>query len=97
MSASPDKFVLWDAAYVLRALSPAERSDFEEHLADCAVCQAAVAELAAIPDQLASLSFADATTFRREWQTPTRTGRREQRTTGCRRSVEGRELRCPRC
>jgi hypothetical protein len=29
----PDKFAQWDAAYVLGALSPAERREFEEHLA----------------------------------------------------------------
>ena len=92
-----DKFVLWDAAYVLHALSPAECCEFEEHLAECGACQVAVDELAVIPDQLASLSFADATTFRREWRELRRTRGREQRPTGCRMSVEWRELRCPRC
>ena len=33
MNTIPDKFAQWDAAYVLGALSPAERREFEEHLA----------------------------------------------------------------
>src|SRR4029450_13226426 len=37
-----DKFAQWDAAYVLGALSPAERREFEEHLSSCKSCQAAV-------------------------------------------------------
>ena len=36
MNAIPDKFADWDAAYVLGALSPAERREFETHLASCA-------------------------------------------------------------
>jgi hypothetical protein len=56
----PDKFAQWDAAYVLGALSPAERREFEEHMAQCAACQAAVSELAALPGLLAQISPADA-------------------------------------
>jgi hypothetical protein len=56
----PDKFAQWDAAYVLGALSPAERREFEEHLASCPSCQAAVSELAALPGLLAQLSPDDA-------------------------------------
>jgi len=56
----PDKFAQWDAAYVLGALSPAERREFEEHLASCPQCQTAVSELAAIPGLLAQVSPADA-------------------------------------
>jgi hypothetical protein len=56
----PDKFAHWDAAYVLGALSPAERREFEEHLASCPQCQTAVSELAAIPGLLAQVSPADA-------------------------------------
>jgi hypothetical protein len=56
----PDKFAQWDAAYVLGALSPAERREFEEHMAHCAACQAAVSELAALPGLLAQISPADA-------------------------------------
>jgi putative zinc finger protein len=60
MNAIPDKFADWDAAYVLGALSPAERRDFEMHLASCPPCQAAVAELAGLPGLLAQVSPADA-------------------------------------
>ncbi len=44
---SPDhaRFAPWDAAYVVGALSSLERRQFEEHLADCAQCRRAVAEL----------------------------------------------------
>jgi len=56
----PDKFAQWDAAYVLGALSPAERREFEEHLATCPHCQAAVSELAGMPGLLAQVSPADA-------------------------------------
>jgi hypothetical protein len=56
----PDKFAQWDAAYVLGALSPAERREFEEHLASCPHCQTEVAELAGVPGLLAQVSPADA-------------------------------------
>jgi len=56
----PDKFAQWDAAYVLGALSPAERREYEEHLASCPACQSAVSELAAIPGLLAQVSPGDA-------------------------------------
>ena len=39
----------WDAAYVLGALSGAEKREFEAHLATCPRCSAAVAELSGIP------------------------------------------------
>ncbi|SFS08564.1 Putative zinc-finger [Microbacterium sp. cf046] len=44
---NPDhpRFAQWDAAYVVGALSSTERRQFEEHLADCAECRRAVAEL----------------------------------------------------
>ena len=60
MNAIPDRYAQWDAAYVLGALSPAERREFEEHKAHCASCQAAVSELAALPGLLAQISPADA-------------------------------------
>jgi Putative zinc-finger len=60
MNASPDKFAQWDAAYMLGALSPADRREYEEHLASCSACQAAVSELAGIPGLLAQVSPADA-------------------------------------
>ena len=60
MNTISDKFAQWDAAYVLGALSPAERREFEEHLATCPHCQAAVSELAGLPGLLAQVSPADA-------------------------------------
>jgi len=42
-----------DGSYVLGALSPAERLDFEQHLAGCAECARSVRELAGLPGLLA--------------------------------------------
>jgi hypothetical protein len=50
----------WDAAYVLGALSPDDRRTYELHLATCAGCTAAVAELAGIPGLLGKLTADDA-------------------------------------
>ncbi|MBX3195100.1 MAG: zf-HC2 domain-containing protein [Microbacteriaceae bacterium] len=50
----------WDAAYVLGALPPGERREFEDHLEDCARCRSAVAELGAVPGLLGRLDDARA-------------------------------------
>ncbi|MCW2796831.1 zf-HC2 domain-containing protein [Nocardioides sp.] len=42
-----------DGSYVLGALAPAERQEFERHLAGCADCAGAVRELAGLPGLLA--------------------------------------------
>ena len=42
------EYELWDAAYVLGALSEADRGEYEEHLAGCTSCSEAVAELAGV-------------------------------------------------
>ncbi len=60
MSTHADSFSLLDAAYVLGALSPAERREFEEHLAGCASCRRSVAELAGLPGMLGQISPEDA-------------------------------------
>lgn len=60
MSGQSDRFATWDAAYVLGALSPVERREYEEHLADCSSCQSAVSELAGIPGLLAQVPPEDA-------------------------------------
>ena len=45
-----------DAAYVMGALSPADRREYEEHLRGCTDCQAAVQRLAGLPGLLALTS-----------------------------------------
>ncbi|MFD5215642.1 anti-sigma factor family protein [Microbacterium sp. NPDC058345] len=52
MTAEHDRFADWDAAYILGTLSAADRERYEAHLADCALCDAAVAELAPLPGLL---------------------------------------------
>jgi hypothetical protein len=49
-----------DGAYVLGALSPAERSAYERHLATCSFCREAVRDISTLPDLLSRL---DATEF----------------------------------
>ncbi|WP_091315579.1 zf-HC2 domain-containing protein [Amycolatopsis tolypomycina] len=44
-----DPYGEWDAAYVLGALSPGERREYEQHLACCGSCAAAVASFAGMP------------------------------------------------
>ena len=39
---------MWDAAYVLGALSDPDRREFEEHMAGCISCREAVNELTAV-------------------------------------------------
>jgi Putative zinc-finger len=48
-----------DGAYVLGALSPSERLEFERHLAQCAECSRSVRELAGLPGLLAQVRVAD--------------------------------------
>ncbi len=48
-----------DAAYVLGALSPADRHAYEDHLRECDACQASVQRIAGLPGLLA-LTSADA-------------------------------------
>ena len=55
---NPDhaRFAEWDAAYVLGALAPAERREYEEHVESCRLCRESVAELTPIPGLLARLT-----------------------------------------
>ncbi|KRC58643.1 hypothetical protein ASE14_19040 [Agromyces sp. Root81] len=55
---NPDhaRFADWDSAYVLGALSPVERGEYEHHLESCELCRRSVAELAPMPGLLARLS-----------------------------------------
>jgi hypothetical protein len=53
MNAEHERFAEWDAAYVLGALSPADRALFEGHATGCALCRADLAELVPLPGLLA--------------------------------------------
>jgi len=58
---STDEFALYDAAYVLGALSPADRREFEDHLKGCAACASSVGELAGLPGLMSKVSEAQLT------------------------------------
>ncbi len=60
MTEQTDHFRDWDAAYVLGALDAEDRRAYEQHLAGCAECAAALAELAGIPGILRKLPGEDA-------------------------------------
>jgi carotenoid cleavage dioxygenase len=47
----------WDAAYVLGALSDAERREFEAHMTGCVWCREAVTELGGLPPLLSLLDY----------------------------------------
>jgi hypothetical protein len=46
------RYADWDGAYVLGALSPAERREYEQHLETCERCRQAVGELSGMPGLL---------------------------------------------
>lgn len=48
-----------DGAYVLGALSPAERAAYERHLATCSFCREAVRDISTLPDLLSRLDPAE--------------------------------------
>jgi anti-sigma-K factor RskA len=52
-----DRYLTWDAAYVLGSLSSAERREYEAHLETCDRCRSAVAELSGVPALLAKLDL----------------------------------------
>jgi hypothetical protein len=56
---SGDQYATWDAAYVLGALSAAERREFEGHLSGCEPCRRAVDDLADMPALLSQLTRPD--------------------------------------
>jgi hypothetical protein len=60
MSVDHERYASWDAAYALGALSTSERAEFEEHLAECPRCRAAVAELGSTVSLLSQVSTEDA-------------------------------------
>ena len=52
-----DAFALSDAAYILGALSPGDRDEYETHLEGCATCATSVAELAGLPALMSAVSL----------------------------------------
>lgn len=52
MTSETDPYTDWDGAYVLGALSAADRREYEQHLATCERCTRAVGELAGMPGVL---------------------------------------------
>jgi hypothetical protein len=54
-----DRYVTWDAAYVLGSLTSNERREYEAHLETCERCRSAVAEISGIPALLAMLDLED--------------------------------------
>jgi hypothetical protein len=57
------QFAFDDGAYVLGALTPAERAAFEHHLPECRGCREAVAALAVLPGLLGRLDPSTAVTI----------------------------------
>jgi hypothetical protein len=53
-----DRIGEWSAAYVLGALDPRDRAEFEHHLDSCDQCKADVASFAPIPGLLAKVDLA---------------------------------------
>ncbi|OAV59375.1 anti-sigma factor family protein [Enteractinococcus helveticum] len=51
-----ERFAQWDAAFVLGALTPADRHDYEHHLEQCSICRDAVGELVPLPGLLARIT-----------------------------------------
>jgi Putative zinc-finger len=52
-----DEFALYDSAYVLGALSTADRREFEDHLQTCPACANSVRELAGLPGLMSRVSL----------------------------------------
>lgn len=60
MTHQTDPYADWDGAYVLGALSPDDRREYEQHLKTCELCSRAVGELAGIPGVLGLVEPLDA-------------------------------------
>lgn len=54
-----DRYLTWDAAYVLGSLSSTDRREYEAHLETCERCRSAVAELSGVPALLAKIDLDD--------------------------------------
>ena len=65
MNTPADRFSDWDGAYVVGALAPGDRRDYERHLNECAACSQAVAHLAGLPGLLALVPLEQAVSLGR--------------------------------
>lgn len=54
-----DRYLSWDAAYVLGALDGDERREYEHHLSGCRHCRSAVTDISDVPNMLAVLDAED--------------------------------------
>lgn len=54
-----DKYSTYDAAYLIGALSPEERHDYEQHLVDCPECRTALSQITGVPGLLARVPDVD--------------------------------------
>jgi anti-sigma factor RsiW len=64
------RYAMWDAAYVLGSLSSVDRREFEGHMAHCAACRDAVAELSGVPALLSQLDREEATAIAQSGDVP---------------------------
>jgi len=60
MTTEHEQYEDWSAAYVLNALEPAERAEYERHLSSCTQCQADVSQFAPLPGLLRQIEPAEA-------------------------------------
>ncbi|OBA55638.1 hypothetical protein A5780_25555 [Nocardia sp. 852002-20019_SCH5090214] len=54
-TASHDDYATWDAPYVLGALAPDQRLEYEAHLSECAECRLAITDLSGLPGLLSHI------------------------------------------
>lgn len=64
------EYAMWDAAYVLGSLSPADRREFEAHLSVCPSCSHSVAELSGVPALLSKLDHGAVAAINQSDQAP---------------------------
>lgn len=73
MNTPADLYADCDGAYMLGALSPGDRRDYERHLNDCVACSQAVAHLVGLPGLLAQVPLDQALQLGPSTETPTET------------------------
>ena len=65
-----DRYVTWDAAYVLGSLTSRRRREYEDHLKTCERCRSAVAEISGVPALLAMMDLEDVRALDEETEKP---------------------------